>query len=352
MTRRPLRLSVLDQSPVSQGVGDDVAIRQTIGMARYCEALGYARFWVSEHHGSQTIAGSAPEILVAAIAASTTSIRVGTAGVLLPHYSPLKVAEQFRVLESIAPGRIDLGLGRAPGTEGRMARALNPLGDEAVQRFPANVRDIVAWTSGAPLIENHPFGSLLVTPRAPGAPQVWVLGSSDYGAQVAAYLGLPFCFAAFINERGADQALEIHRRLYQPSERWPVPVATACVFALAADTTEDARRIFASRARARLNRDLGIRAPLMPPDEALADLDSAQRARVDQLLADAICGDGAACARKLEALAARWEADELVVLTHAFHLADRKRSYELLATHSGLAPRSDLASVAAAPVIG
>jgi luciferase family oxidoreductase group 1 len=332
-----LRLSVLDQSPVSQGMGEDVAIRQTIEMARHCEALGYSRFWVSEHHGSQTIVGSAPEILVAALASNTTRIRVGTAGVLLPHYSPLKVAEQFRVLEAIAPGRIDLGLGRAPGTEGRMAHALNPLGDDAVQRFPANVRDIVAWTSDAPLVEGHPFASLRVTPRTPGAPEVWVLGSSDYGAQVAAYLGLPFCFAAFINERGCEAALATHRQLYRPSERWPTPFSTACVFALAAETTDEARRVFATRARSRLNRDLGIRTPLLPPDEALADLGPAERSRVDQIMTESIWGDGETCARKLEALAAKWGIDEIVVLTHTYAVEDRKRSFEVLAKHCGLA---------------
>ncbi len=318
-------------------MGEDVAIRQTIEMARQCEALGYSRFWVSEHHGSETIVGSAPEILVAALAANTRRIRVGTAGVLLPHYSPLKVAEQFRVLEAIAPGRIDLGMGRAPGTEGRMAHALNPSGDDAVRHFPANVRDIVAWTSDAPLVEGHPFAALRVTPRTPGAPQVWLLGSSDYGAQVAAYLGLPFCFAAFINERGAEAALATHRQLYRPSERWPTPVATVCVFALAADTRDEARRLFATRARSRLNRDLGIRAPLAPPDEALAGAGPAELARADQLMAEAICGDGETCARRLGALAARLGIDEVVVLTHAYAIEDRKRSFQLLAQHCGLA---------------
>ena len=337
MSALKLRLSVLDQSPVARGIGEDVAIRQTIEMALHCEALGYSRFWVSEHHGSQTIVGSAPEILVAAMAARTTRIRVGTAGVLLPHYSPLKVAETFRVLEAIAPGRVDLGLGRAPGTEGRMAYALNPHGDEAVERFPANVRDIVAWTSGAPLAEGHPFAQIRVAPNTPGAPEVWVLGSSDYGAQVAAFLGLPFCHAAFINERGAGDAIALHRKLYKPSERWPTPVATACVFALAAGTNEEARHVFATRARSRLNRDLGIRLPLLPPDEALADISPAEQARVDMIMADAIFGDGPTCAAKLRALAARWGVEELVVLTHAYRLEDRKTSFEILAREFELA---------------
>ena len=331
-----LRLSVLDQSPVGRGIGGDVAIRETIEMALHCEALGYSRFWVSEHHGSRTIVGSAPEILVAAMAARTTRIRVGTAGILLPHYAPLKVAEQFRVLEAIAPGRVDLGLGRAPGTEGRMAYALNPNGDAAVERFPANVRDIVAWTSGAPLAEGHPFAQIRVTPETPGAPEVWVLGSSDYGAQVAAYLGLPFCHAAFINERGAESAIDLHRKLYRPSERWPTPVATACVFALAAETTERARHVFATRARSRLNRDIGVRVPLLPPEEALLDLSPAQLARVDMIMAEAIFGDGPACAAALRDRAARWGVEELVVLTHAYRIEDRKASFEALAREFGL----------------
>jgi luciferase family oxidoreductase group 1 len=337
MTGSAVHLSVLDQSPALQGLGHDVSIRQTIEMAEHCEALGYARFWMSEHHGSRGIVGSAPEILTAAIAARTHRIRVGTAGVLLPHYSPLKVAEQFRLLEAIAPGRIDLGVGRAPGTEGRMAYALNPAGDAAVERFPSNVRDLVAWTSGRPLVEGHPFAPLLVTPEVPTAPQVWVLGSSDYGAQVAAYLGLPYCFAAFIAEQGAGQALEIYRRYFQPSERWPKPHAAVCVFALAADSEAEARHIFATRARSRLDRDRGIRGPLMPPGEALAGpLTPAEQARVDALAQRAFLGDGPACAGRLRQFAAALDVDEIVVLTHTYDVADRKRSYELLAKEFGL----------------
>ena len=326
-----LRLSVLDQSPTVAGAEQGQAIRDTIEMARHCEALGYARFWVSEHHGSQTIVGSAPEILVAAIAAQTHRIRVGTAGVMLPHYSPVKVAEQFRVLEAIAPGRIDLGLGRAPGGDGLTSWALNPAGDQSVERFPANVRDIVAWTSDQPLIEGHPLAKLLVTPQLPTAPEVFVLGSSDYGPQVAAYLGLPFCFAAFINEQGAEQALDIYREYYKPSERHPKPQAMACVFALAAETPEAARRIFATRARARLNRDRGIRSPLLPPEEALAGASTAELARVEQLAAQAFLGDGPTCAQKLRAYAERLGVQDLALLTQAYDIEDRKRSFALLA---------------------
>ncbi len=327
-----LRLSVLDQSPSVAGAPQDRAIRDTIEMAQHCEALGYERFWVSEHHGSQSIVGSAPEILVAAIAARTTRIRVGTAGVMLPHYAPLKVAEQFRVLEAIAPGRIDLGLGRAPGGDGRVSWALNPMGDDAVQRFPANVRDIIAWTSGKPLTEGHALASLRVTPETPGAPEVFVLGSSDYGAQVAAYLGIPYCFAAFISERGAEQAFEIYRRYYQPSERHPKPQPSVCAFALAAESEAQARHIFATRALSRINRDRGVRKSLLPAQEALDELRArGDEARAEQLADEAMIGDGAQVAQKLRDYASKLGVEDIAILTQAHDMCDRKASYTSIA---------------------
>src|SRR5947209_5399871 len=152
-----MKLSVLDQSTAARGRGEDAAIRETLALARACDALGYHRYWVSEHHNSGSIVGTAPEVLMAAIAATTRRIRVGSAGVMLPHYSSLKVAEQFRVLEAIAPGRIDLGLGRAPGSDGRTAFALNPLANERPNAFPSDVVDLDAWLNGRPLRQGHPF---------------------------------------------------------------------------------------------------------------------------------------------------------------------------------------------------
>jgi len=327
-----LRLSVLDQSPAVIGAPQDRAIRDTIEIAQHCDALGYERFWVSEHHGSQSIVGSAPEILIAAIASRTQRIRVGSAGVMLPHYAPLKVAEQFRVLEAIAPGRIDLGLGRAPGGDGRTSWALNPMGDDAVQRFPANVRDIIAWTSGKPLVDGHALASLKVTPQSPTAPEVFVLGSSDYGAQVAAYLGIPFCFAAFISERGAEQAFELYRRYYQPSERHPAPQPSVCLFALAALSEAQARFVFATRALSRLNRDRGIRKPLLPPQEALEELRArGEEARAEHMADEALIGDGASVAQKLRDYGRALGVEEIAILTQAHDMADRKASYGLIA---------------------
>ena len=236
-----------------------VSIRDTIALAQHCEALGYDRFWVSEHHSNDTIVGTAPEILLAAIGMVTKRIRIGSAGIMLPHYAPFKVAEQFRVLDAIAPGRIDLGLGRAPGSDGRTAFALNPLANERPAQFPGDVRDLMAWVSGSALPDGHPFRLVKANPSGETAPEIWILGSSDYGAQVAAHFGLPYAFAWFFADGASgEQALDIYRRLYQPSAAHPSAHTALCVWALAADTEEEARHHFSSRARFRLLRDRGI----------------------------------------------------------------------------------------------
>ena len=265
------RLSVLDQSTIVSGRSPDTSIRESIALAQYCEALGYDRYWCAEHHNSDSQAGTAPEILIAAIAATTKRIRVGSAGVMLPHYSALKVAEQFRVLDAIAPGRIDLGLGRAPGSDGRTAYALNPRAETAADQFPADVRDLLAWLAGEKLVEGHPFRDIRAQPAGPTMPEVWILGSSDYGAQVAAYFGLPFCFAHFIGDgRGAEQALAVYREGYRPRAATPTPHAAVCVWAMAAETQEEAAYLFRSREMWRLNRDRGLFTALMSPEEAAA----------------------------------------------------------------------------------
>lgn len=342
MTSRPagLRLSVLDQSTVVTGRTPDTSIRESLELARHCDALGYHRYWVAEHHNSASIAGTAPEVLIGAIAATTTRIRVGSAGVMLPHYASLKVAEQFRVLEAIAPGRIDLGLGRAPGSDGRTAFALNPQADTAADQFPAQVRDLLAWLEGQPLVEGHPFRDILAHPQGPTVPETWILGSSDYGAQVAAYFGLPYCFAHFITDgRGAEQAFEVYRGSYRPSARHPAPYTAACVWALAAETDAAAEHLFASRAIARLNRDRGIFAPLLSPEEAgVWALTESDRMHVGRLRERAIYGTAPQVAAKLRALAEAQDVTEIAVLTTVHDPAARRRSYGLLAREWGLAP--------------
>jgi len=333
-----LRLSVLDQSTAARGQPADQAIRDTVALAQLCEALGYSRFWVSEHHDHPSIVGTAPEILMAAIAQATRRIRVGSAGVMLPHYAPLKVAEQFRVLEALAPGRIDLGLGRAPGSDGRTALALNPDAAADAEHFPANVRDLMAWVSGADLVEGHPFRGIEAHPMFSGSPEIWMLGTSDYGAQVAAHFGIPYCFAHFITDgRGTARALDLYRQAYRPSDRFPEPIASVCLWALAAETEDRAEHLFATRAHARLMRDVGMRGPLDDPETLAAHpYTEAERAHMARLRGNAFIGTGAQVHAKIAAEAKGWGIDEVAVLTWTYHQADRRRSYELLAEAGGL----------------
>jgi luciferase family oxidoreductase group 1 len=333
-----LSLSVLDQSTIVTGRSPDASIRESIRLAQYCESLGFARYWCAEHHNSDSQAGTAPEILIGAIAATTSRIRVGSAGIMLPHYSSLKVAEQFRVLDAIAPGRIDLGLGRAPGSDGRTAFALNPRADTAADEFPAAVRDLIAWTEGEKLVENHPFREVRAQPMAKTRPEIWILGSSDFGAQVAAYFGLPFCFAHFITEgRGVEQALRLYREGYRPSPAHPVPHGALCVWAVAAETEAEAARLFSSREISRLNRDKGIFAALPSPEEAAATvLSDADRARIDRLRARSIYGTPEVVGEKLRALGEEHQIEEIAVLTTLHDPDSRRRSYGLLAEEFGL----------------
>ena len=334
-----MRLAVLDQSTVLTGRTPAESIRETLDLARHCEALGYSRYWLAEHHNSDAVAGAAPEVLMAAIAATTTRIRIGSAGIMLPHYSALKVAEQFRVLEAIAPGRIDMGLGRAPGSDGLTAHALNPNAATAADNVPALVRDLLAWVSGAPLVERHPFRDIRAQPEGPTVPEAWGLGSSNYGAQVAAHFGLPYCFAHFITDGlGCAEAIAMYRDLYKPSERHPAPYVSVCVWALAAESEDEAERLYSSRALWRLSRDRGVFVPTPSPEEAAAHpWTDAERARAEKLRARAIVGTGAQVAERLTALALEVGADEVAVLSTAHDPRARRASYRLIAEAAGLA---------------
>ncbi len=341
-----LRLSVLDQSTVVTGRSPASSIRESLALAKHCEALGYSRYWCAEHHNSASQAGTAPEILISAIAATTTRIRIGSAGIMLPHYSSLKVAEQFRIIEAIAPGRVDLGLGRAPGSDGRTACALNPLAETAADHFPAQVRDLLAWLKGEKLVEGHPFRDIVAQPQGPTVPEVWILGSSDYGPQVAAYFGLPFCFAHFITDgRGVAEALALYRENYRPSERFPQPYAALCVWAMAAETEAEAGRLFSSREMWRLGRDRGIFAPLPSPQEAASYAYSeAELQRIQRLRTRAIYGTANAVADKLRALATEHGVAEIAILTTLHDPEARRLSYTLLAQELALAQHVSLAA--------
>lgn len=337
-----MRLSVLDQSPAVAGRGEDEAIRASVALAEHVEALGYERFWVSEHHNLEALVGTAPEVLLAAAAARTRRIRLGSAGVMLPHYAPLKVAEQFRVLDALAPGRIDLGVGRAPGGDLRTAAALNPNAALAAESFPQQVAELQAWVGGA----RH--GGIVAHPRAPAGagvartPEVWILGSSTYGAQLAAQLGLPYAFAYFFSDgQGVEAALDLYRGLYRPSERHPKPEATICVWALAADDGDGARQQALPRERWWLDRRRGRIAPLQSPEEvALAGFTPDELALLAGAREQALVGSAAEVGARLRALATRLALDHVVVNTWTYDEAVRRRSYALLAAEFGLAGAS------------
>jgi len=334
-----MRLSVLDQSMIVSGRPPQESIRETVELAQICDALGYHRFWVSEHHNSGSVAGSAPEVLLGALAVSTRRIRLGAAGIMLPHYSSLHVAEQFRVLEALAPGRIDLGLGRAPGSDGRTAFALNPNAAEAANAFPAQVRDVMAWVAGRPLVANHPFGTITAQPAGAGAPDVWILGSSDFGAQVAAHFGLPYCFAYFFSDGvGAEHALMQYRASYRPSADHPEPYAAAAVFVQAAETQARAERMFLGREVWRAERERGRYVAFPSPEEAAAYVFTpAEQIKREQARARAVFGTPDVVAAKLSALAAELGVDEIALVTAAHDPAQRRRSFELLAGEFGSA---------------
>jgi len=331
-----MKWSVLDQSPASAGTAEESAIRDSLRLAQDCDVLGYERFWVSEHHNAASIVGTAPEILVAAIAATTRRIRVGSAGVMLPHYSALKVAEQFRVLEAIAPGRIDLGVGRAPGSDGLTAHALNPYAN--TDEFPRQVQELEHWVCGLPLPDGHPYRNVVAHPTGQTCPPLWILGSSAYGAQLAAHLGLPYAFAYFFSDGvGVEDALDLYRRNYRPSSRHPAPQATICVWALAADTEREAHRLLTAREHWRIGFEKGLRMPLVSPEQAAAHAYTpAERALIEKLRAAALAGTAQGVADKLNKLAQRLQLDEIVINTWTFDPEARRRSYALLAAAFGL----------------
>ncbi len=334
-----LTLSVLDQSVASAGQSQAQAIADTLALAQRCEAWGYHRFWVSEHHSHPTIVGTAPEVLMAAIAARTSRIRIGSVGVMLPHFAPLKVAENFRVLDALAPGRIDLGVGRAPGSDQRTAQLLNP-DRHSSDNFHRQVLELQAWATeavtGEGLPAGHPGHGVHAFPFSDTAPTLWMLGSSDYGAQLAAHLGLPYAFAWFITDgAGAAQALDIYRQSYKPSAAHPKPHPLLCVWALCADTAEEAWHLFESRARARVDRNTGRLGPMLLPAEARRPMSPAEQHAYEDIKSKAFVGTAATVAAQLRALAVELEVEEIAVITWTHDKAAQARSYELLAREFG-----------------
>lgn len=339
-----MRLSVLDQSPIRKGGTPADAVGETIALAKACEVLGYHRYWVAEHHNSNSFAGSCPEILIARLAAETKTMRIGSGGVMLTHYSPLKVAEQFRMLELLAPGRIDLGVGRAPGSDERTARALQA-GPQAwgIDAFPSQLmvlRQFLDDAAGTPFPDDHPYRGIHAMPKGPSRPEMWVLGSGIHSAVYAAELGLPFSHAHFISPEGSEEACAAYRQRFKPSNWCARPTVSMGVAALAADTAEDARRLSASRNLWVVRLLTGHPIPFPSPEEALAyDFTEQERTLLRAIEIRSTVGTAGAVRTKLRDLAQRHGADELVVVTITYDYDSRLRSYELLANAFDLAPR-------------
>ena len=333
-----LHLGVLDQSPIISGHTPAEAVRETIALAKLAEALGYSRYWLAEHHAIAALADPCPEILVASVAAATSRIRVGTGGVLLPYYSPLKTAEVFRMLEALYPGRIDLGIGRAPGGDMSTARAMSGGQYAGAEDFPEQVQDLVGFLDDT-LPADHPFARVKAMPAGPTAPEVWLLGSSGYSGTLAAQLGLRFAFAHFISTDGGDAVMRDYQANYRPSAREPQAAALLCSFVICADSDEEAEHLAKSIDLRRLHMALGVDAPVPTLAEAAAHRYSAQeRAYVQQQRARLVLGSPDTVKARLLELAAQYGADELSILTITGDYASRRRSYQLVAEAFGLRP--------------
>jgi len=333
--RRP-PLSILELAPVGMGSTPAIALGHAVELARLGERLGYRRLWVAEHHNMPGIASSAPPVLVAHLAASTTTMRIGAGGVMLPNHSALAVAEQFGMLEALHPGRIDLGLGRAPGTDPVTAAALRraPLSAGA-DEFPEQLRDLFRYFDGS-----HP--QITAVPGRGYQPAIWMLGSSDFSAQVAGALGLPFSFAHHFAAHNTVAALQIYRASFRPSETLQHPYASIGVPVICAETTARARWLSGSSALSFVRLRQGRPTQLPTPEEAAEHVFSpAEREIVKSWTAPLVCGDPGHVAAELEALAARTGADELMITTMVHNHTERLRSYELVASEWG-PPAGDL----------
>jgi luciferase family oxidoreductase group 1 len=333
-----MRLSVLDQSPIPEGSTGADALANTLDLARLADALGYHRYWVAEHHGGPMLASASPEALIGPIASATSRIRVGSGGVMLPHYSPFKVAETFSILAALYPDRIDLGLGRASGTD--------PLTTFALQRdrraaapddFPDQLAELLAYLEDS-LPGDHPFARLAsVLPGRPSAPAVWLLGSSPQSAIWAAQLGIPYAFADFINPGGAEIARVYRDRFAAGERRLGAPMTAVAAWVLCAPTDEEAQRLAASSRMTLTLLRRGQLIPVPPVEKALAFLESEGRSVTGGLPGRrGIIGSPAAVRAGIEQLAADYGADEVIVVTITHDHVARRRSYELIAEEMDL----------------
>jgi luciferase family oxidoreductase group 1 len=334
-------LSVLDLSPVTTATPGSVALRNSLDLARLADKLGYKRYWVAEHHNLANIASSAPEIMIGQIAAATSEIRVGSGGVMLPNHAPLMVAERFKVLEALFPGRIDLGLGRAPGTDPVTSYALRARqepreGDDFLERF----QELLLLERGG-FPENHPFRKVHAVPADVALPPIWLLGSSGYSAELAAAVGMGFAFAHHFADYDATSAMLSYREHFKPSATMNAPYAILGVAVIAADSDSEADRIASSADLHYARRAKGEYAPLASPDEAAAyPYAPIDRERIARQRNRLIVGGVETIKKRLLPLIEATRADEIMVTTMVYDHAARRHSYELLAQAFGLAARS------------
>lgn len=320
-------LSILDLSPILEGGDAAQSFRNSLDLARHAERLNYRRYWLAEHHNMPGIASAATTVVIAHVAAGTSTIRVGAGGIMLPNHAPLMVAEAFGTLASLHPGRIDLGLGRAPGTDQLTARALRRNFDANVDTFPDDVIELMRYFR-----ETEPGQRVRAVPGAGLDVPVWILGSSLYGAQLAAALGLPYAFASHFAPAEMEHAVAIYRARFQPSEQLSRPHVMLGLNIFAADTEDSARLLFTSHQQAFVNLRSGQPGRLPPPVENFAEsLDPRWRAMIDQMLACRIVGSPDMIEQGLKEFVERTGADEIMVTGQIYDHAARKRSFEIAA---------------------
>ena len=327
MTALKTPLSVLDLAPVPRGSTPADALHNSRALVRHVEALGFTRFWMAEHHNMVGIASAATSVALAYVAEGTSIIRLGAGGVMLPNHAPLAIAEQFGTLESLYPGRIDLGLGRAPGTDQGAARALRRtlVGDEG--RFPQDVAELQAYFA-----EVQPGQAVQAVPGGGLKVPLWILGSSTFGAELAAYLGLPFAFASHFAPAMLDQAAAIYRAHFRPSEQLQKPYFMAGLSVFAADTDAEAALLASSQQQAFVNLRTGRPGQLPPPEpDYVQNLHPQLKGLIDEYLACAIVGGPEKVREGLQAFIARTGADELMITCNMFDFEKRLRSYEIVA---------------------
>jgi luciferase family oxidoreductase group 1 len=329
-------LSVLDLVPVGSGSTAAEALRNTVQLARLADRLGYTRYWFAEHHSMPSIASSAPEILIGHVAAATERIRVGSGGIMLPNHVPLQVAERFHTLEALHPGRIDLGIGRAPGTDPATVRALRPFD---AQRFSEQLSELLAL-SRQEFPDDHPFRSIRVVPGDVALPPVWLLGSSGASARLAGQLGMGYSFARHFSHTSPLPAIEAYRASFQPSPRFPAPHMILAVAAVCAETEERAEYLASSMDLAWVRIQRGQFGPLPSPEEASAyPYSPVERSVIESYRRLSFVGTPASVRQSIEALVAESGADEVMVTSTIYDPVERLRSFELLADAFGLAVR-------------